>query len=162
MRRPSIAPILAGAGTAAGENAAGENAGAYVAAVREEAREESQQGITVTSPEVSTHQLPDAPAYEHDDVPRSVGDRVAAAEIGAGSTSGIGEGRVEVVQDAVVETVAPGPEQSIPFDDVVKLIAEGRAGEIPSVHVPEGLNTTPASESVLSARPKPWEQGGVR
>lgn len=168
MRRPSIAPVVADLGlggeratVSGGVGTASESASTGVG-VTGPARRESQEGISVTSPEVSTHPLPDeAPSY--DDVPRTVGDRVAAAEmggdvvIGAGVGSGSGGG-TEITQTEVVETVAPGPEQSIPFDDVVRLIASGRAGEIPTTQVPEGLNTAPASESVMAARAKPWEQ----
>lgn len=90
-------------------------------------------------------------------MPKSVGDRVAAAEMGGAGSSHVAPER----SVNVVETVAPGPEQSIPFDDVVRLISTGRAGEIPTTHVPEGLNTEEGSQSVLPARAKPWEKEGV-
>ncbi|CAK9786550.1 hypothetical protein CC85DRAFT_283159 [Cutaneotrichosporon oleaginosum] len=58
-----------------------------------------------------------------------------------------------------IETTAPGPDgPQMPFDEVVRLISTGRAGEVPHHEIPEGLNEEPASEAKMASRPKPWER----
>ncbi|KAK4688599.1 hypothetical protein P7C73_g1512, partial [Tremellales sp. Uapishka_1] len=47
--------------------------------------------------------------------------------------------------------------QGMNFDMLCTLISEGRANELPVQQIPQGLNENPASQSSLSARPKPWE-----
>lgn len=55
---------------------------------------------------------------------------------------------------SVIPSDAPAPAT---FNDVVRLIAEGRAHEVPVMHVPDGLNLEEPSVSTMKARPKPWE-----
>lgn len=68
-----------------------------------------------------------------------------------------------VVESSGVRAPAPSgastsePSNDMPFDEVVRLIQEGRANEVPRKEVPEGLNVEPASESKLAPRRKPWE-----
>jgi hypothetical protein len=61
-----------------------------------------------------------------------------------------------------IETTAPAPDgPQLPFDEVVRLISTGRAGEVPHHEVPEGLNEAPASEATMTARLKPWERAAA-
>lgn len=46
------------------------------------------------------------------------------------------------------------------FNDVVRLIAAGRAGEVPTQDIPDAINEAAPSVSTMSARPKPWESSG--
>ncbi|EJT51268.1 hypothetical protein A1Q1_07546 [Trichosporon asahii var. asahii CBS 2479] len=64
-----------------------------------------------------------------------------------------------VVESSGVQAAgtAGEPSNDMPFDQVVRLIQEGRANEVPRKEIPEGLNDEPASESKMAPRRKPWE-----
>lgn len=70
-----------------------------------------------------------------------------------------------VVESSGVRAPAQGsagePSNDMPFDQVVRLIQEGRANEVPRKEIPEGLNDEPASESKMAPRRKPWETANV-
>lgn len=53
-----------------------------------------------------------------------------------------------------------GSAEDMSFTDVVRLISEGRADEVPVPIIPDGIHEGVPSVSALSARPKPWEQAG--
>lgn len=55
---------------------------------------------------------------------------------------------------------ADAPSNDMPFEQVVRLIQEGRAHEVPRKEIPEGLNVEPASASTMAPRRKPWEAAG--
>lgn len=57
---------------------------------------------------------------------------------------------------AIEEMRAAGP-GDMTFNDVVRLIAQGRAGEVPTEEVPDGINEAAPSVSTMGARKKPWE-----
>lgn len=64
-----------------------------------------------------------------------------------------------VVESSGVQAAgtAGKPSNDMPFDQVVRLIQEGRANEVPRKEIPEGLNDEPASQSKMAPRRKPWE-----
>ncbi|ORX41045.1 hypothetical protein BD324DRAFT_35251 [Kockovaella imperatae] len=56
-----------------------------------------------------------------------------------------------------VQSSSPG-DQGMSFSMLCTLISEGRAGEVPVKMIPDQLNTSPPSDSILPTRLKPWEQ----
>lgn len=61
---------------------------------------------------------------------------------------------------AAASTPAPADPttENMKFTDIVRLIAEGRADEVPVPVIPDGINEEAPSVSTMSARPKPWER----
>jgi hypothetical protein len=83
---------------------------------------------------------------------------VSAAETRAAET-------VAVTGESAAASAAPAPTgtstEDMKFGDIVRLIAEGRASEVPVPTIPDGINEAPPSVSSLAARPKPWEKAAT-
>ncbi|WWC92231.1 uncharacterized protein L201_007185 [Kwoniella dendrophila CBS 6074] len=58
----------------------------------------------------------------------------------------------------MMETKGTEGQTGLTFDRLCELIKEGRADELRGKDIPDELNTSPPSQSTLSARLKPWQQ----
>ncbi|BEJ16480.1 hypothetical protein CspHIS471_0510850 [Cutaneotrichosporon sp. HIS471] len=123
-----------------------------------DARAPSTGGSALPTPGLTESSEPSTPDISG----LRIENRVAVAAEMAVPTSNAVEAPEATSVPGPIETTAPAPAgPQLPFDEVVRLISTGRAGEVPHHEVPEGLNETPASESKLAARLKPWERVGT-
>lgn len=94
--------------------------------------------------------------------PPASASAVTAAEGRVAETTAVaGEPAGMVAVESTTVTASsndPPAIDEMKFADVVRLIAEGRADEVPVATIPDGINEAPPSVSTMKARPKPWER----